>query len=140
MNKNRKRHPGNYKKLQRALEQHGYNVEKKIIHEYKSLFSLEINKKKISYTFWRVTGKGIQAGFCTPNRESYISLSGHITADNIECFDKWSKCPFRMKIQNLDHEKLFKELEFLGTPEGLEISDNFDENGVFTYEQNDVIK
>jgi len=136
MSENRKRHPGNYKKLARALEQRGYKVEKEIIFDYKYIFSNLSNKKKQSlFTFWKITGKGIDGGFCTPNKQSYKSLRGHLTADNTECFDKWSKCPLRMKIQNLDYEKLFKELELLGSPEGLEISDNFDENGVFTYEE-----
>jgi len=138
---NRKRHPGNYKKLARELKNHGYKVEKQIIFDYKYLYgNIPLKKKQSLYTFWKFKGKGIDGGFCTPNKQSYRSLSGHITADNIDCFDKWSKCPLRMKIQNLDYEKLFKELELLGSPEGFEISNNFDENGVFTYEQEDLIK
>lgn len=133
---NRKRHPGNYKKLAKELEKRGYKVEKETYFGYKYLFgNLPPKKKHSLYTFWRITGKGILGGFCTPNKNSYWSLRGHITADNTLCFDKWSKCPLRMKIQTLDYEKLFKELELLGSPEGFEISDNFDENCVFTYEQ-----
>jgi len=137
---NRKRHPGNYKKLAKELKQRGYKVEKKIVYEYKILKKSIRNTNKIDFVFWRFTGMGINGGFCTPNKQSYRSLNGHITADNIDCFDKWSKCPLRMNIQTLDYEKLFKELELLGSPEGFEISDNFDENGVFTYEQEDLIK
>jgi hypothetical protein len=131
-----KRHPGNYKKLARELKNRGYKVEKEIVfkHIYHN-HEIVDNKKKPLFTFWRITGKGIDGGFCTPNKQSYKSLSGHITADNVDCFDKWSKCPLRMKIQTLDYEKLFKELELLGSPEGFEISNNFDEHGVFTYEQ-----
>lgn len=132
---NRKRHPGNYKKLVRELKNRGYKVEKDIVYEYKILKNSIGYNNKISFIFWRITGKEIHGGFCTPNKKSYKSLSGHITADNTECFDKWSKCPLRMKIQNLDYEKLFKELELLGSPEGFEISNNFDGDGVFTYEQ-----
>ena len=132
---NRKRHPGNHKKLAKELKNRGYKVEKDIVYEYKILKNSIGHNNKISFVFWKITGKGIYGGFCTPNKHSYISLRGHITADNIDCFDKWSKCPLRMKIQTLDYEKLFKELELLGSPEGLEISDNFDKNSVFTYEQ-----
>lgn len=134
---NRKRHPGNYKKLAKELEKRGYKVEKEICFDYRQHHYYDIldNKKKPMFTFWKFTGKGVDGGFCTPNKQSYLSLQGHIVADNIECFDKWSKCPLRMKIQTLDYEKLFKELELLGSPEGFEISNSFDENGVFTYEQ-----
>lgn len=137
---NRKRHPGNYKKLAKELKNRGYKVEKEIIYEYKILKKSIRHTNKIDFVFWRFTGKGIDGGFCTLNKHSYRSLNGHVTADNIDCFDKWSKCPLRMKIQTIDYEKLFKELELLGSPEGFEISDNFDENGVFTYEQEDLIK
>ena len=138
---NRKRHPGNYKKLAKELENHGYKVKKEMVYEHRYCnYEAIDNKKKPLFTYWRITEKGIDGGFCTPNKNSYIYLSGHITVDNAECFDKWSKCPLRMNIQNLDYEKLFKELELLGSPEGFEISDNFDENGVFTYEQEDLIK
>lgn len=133
---NRKNHRGNYKKLARELELRGYKVEKKYCFDFKYSYpDIKYKNKKPLYTFWKFTGKGVDGGFCTPNKQSYRSLSGHITADNIECFDKWSKCPLRMNIQTLDYEKLFKELELLGSPEGFEISNNFDENGVFTYEQ-----
>jgi len=132
----RKRHPGNYKKLAKELEKRGYRVKKEIFFDF--IYhnqDVKYNRKKPLFTFWRFTGRGIYGGFCTPNKNSYLSLRGHITADNIECFDKWSKCPLRMKIQTLDYEKLFKELELLGSPEGFEISNNFDEHRVFTYEQ-----
>ena len=110
----RKRHSGNYKRLAKELENHGYKVEKQIIFDYKYLYgNIPFKKKQSLYTFWKFTGKGIDGGFCTPNKQSYRSLSGHITADNTECFDKWSKCPLRMKIQTIDYEKLFKELELL---------------------------
>ena len=132
----RKKHPGNYKRLAKELKNHGYKVEKQSVFDYKYLYgNLPLKKKQSLYTFWKFTGKGIDGGFCTPNKHSYLSLRSHITADNIDCFDKWSKCPLRMKIQNLDYEKLFKELELLGSQEGFEISNNFDENFVFTYEQ-----
>jgi len=133
---NRKRHSGSHKKLAKELERRGYKVEKEYGFDYKYYYqNTKDNKKKPLYTFWRFTGKGVDGGFCTPNKQSYLSLRGHITADNTECFDKWSKCPLRMNIQTLDYEKLFKELELLGSPEGFEISNNFDENGVFTCEQ-----
>ena len=137
----RKKHPGNYKRLAKELKNHGYKVEKQSVFDYKYLYgNIPLKKKQSLYTFWKFTGKGIDGGFCTPNKHSYLSLSGHITADNTECFDKWSKYPLRMKIQNLDYKKLFNELELLGSQEGFEISNNFDENGIFTYEQEDLIK
>lgn len=132
----RKRHRGNYKRLAKELEKRGYKVKKEMVFEHiYHNHNVTDNRKKPLFTFWRITGEGIYGGFCTPNKHSYLSLRSHITADNIDCFDKWSKCPLRMKIQNLYYEKLFKELELLGSPEGFEISNNFDENGVFTYEQ-----
>ena len=137
----RKRHPGNYKKLAKELEKRGYKVKKEMVFEriYYNHNMID-NRKKPLFTSWRFTGNGVCGGFCTPNKHSYLSLRGHITADNVDCFDKWSKCPLRMKIQTLDYEKLFKELELLGSPEGFEISNNFDENGIFTYEQKDIMK
>ena len=136
-----KRHLGNYKKLAKELKNHGYKVEKQVVFERQyHNYDIFDNKKKPLFTFWKFTGKGIDGGFCTPNKHSYLSLQSHIVADNIDCFDKWSKCPLRMKIQTLDYEKLFKELELLGSPEGFEISNNFDENGIFTYEQKDIMK
>lgn len=135
MNDNRKRHPGNYKKLAKLLKEHGYEVEKEITYEYRNLLkSLEQNTKRIAFVYWKITGKNIYAGFCTPNRHSYGYLSGYIVADNIECFDKWRKCPLMMKIQNIDYEKLIQQLSLLGSPEGFEISNNFDENEIFTNE------
>lgn len=68
------------------------------------------------------------------NKSSYRSLNGRIAADNERCFDKWSKCPVVMNINGLNYEKLLISLAFLGSEEGYNLSNNFEESEYFVYE------
>jgi hypothetical protein len=123
-------HKNNYKKLANFLKSHGYVVTETVEEEI-SYPSLKIYHA--SFKCWRVSGKGITAMFCTPNTSSYRYVNGRFAAENERCFDKWSKAPLVMNMSGIDHEKLLKELELLGSEEGYEISNGFT-GGVFTYE------
>lgn len=119
------RHNHSYEKLARMLKDNGYTV---------TVTKEEPWKYYPPYNFYSVTGNGIKAGFCTPNKSSYRSLNGRIAADNERCFDKWSKCPVVMNINGLNYEKLLISLAFLGSEEGYNLSNNFEESEYFVYE------
>lgn len=80
--------------------------------------------RKHKYRFARVIGKNIRGGFATESDFVYPALNNRITANNIKCFDKWSKCPLTMKLP-LDDDALLKHLEHLGSEEGFKLSNNF---------------
>jgi hypothetical protein len=73
------------------------------------------------FRFWAVSGKNIRGGFCDDTQKrSYAQLDSHFAADHEEVFDKWSKCPLVVPIdENLDFSELIKHLDFLGSSEGL---------------------
>ena len=118
------KHKKQFNKLVSFLRKKGYSV--KVTHV----------KNDGNYLEAIVNGRGIRAGFCTPNGEVYTCLNGKIAADNKGCFDKWSKCPFVMKIDpcltfEYKWERLLKCLHFLGSKDGYDISNEYlylDEN------------
>lgn len=76
--------------------------------------------------YWEVDGKGVSILVC--DRCSFYGdwIQGKILAENTECFDKWSKAPLQIKINSdIDYDLLLENLEFLGTKEGYEFSDNY---------------
>jgi hypothetical protein len=88
----------------------------------------EVSISKEDYEFALVTGKGILGGFCKPNvGASYTYIDGKICFDNVDCFDKWSKCPYSFPIpQNKEQfEYILEKMEYLNTPEGFEESDSY---------------
>jgi hypothetical protein len=119
-------HKGTYNKLAKFLKSNGYNVEE-IYHpneKYSDWFTP-------SYTEYYVTGKNITALFCTPNNAgTYPSTNAKIAADYAEDFNKWSQCPLIMDIEGIDHNKLLRELDMLGSlPDGM-----FHGGNPFTYQ------
>ena len=93
---------------------------------------LRKNKYKVKvqhypeYKYAEVTGRNIKAGFCTKVDVVYTYLKNKIAADHRRCFDKWSKCPLNMSLDNLNGELLLKYLKYLGSPEGYENSNSYD--------------
>jgi hypothetical protein len=126
------RHTNTYVELAKFLIQNGYTVTEELVevshYNRKGKYVKNVN---LSYTFYRVEGKGITGGFCTPNKESYRYISGRIAADNENCFDKWSKCPVVIKISRGRFNEILKWLEYLSTDEGYEKSNNYE---FFIYE------
>lgn len=91
-------------------------------------FKLVKLPRKYNYRFALVTGKRIQAGFCEPNNGSYRVINGKIAADNIRCFDKWSKCPLVLEFpaDSIQEKKLLELLKHLGSEEGYTLSNFYD--------------
>lgn len=114
-------------KILARLEEEGYKVEsEKVDNDL--------------YSFHKITGNNILAGYCTPHdgnqiNASYSYLNGKISADNDMCFDKWSKCPVAIPLpKDKDQlEYLLKELKYLGTKEGYEKSNSYDYDFVYEY-------
>jgi len=72
----------------------------------------------------------LRFAFCSPNLHTYKNLSGAISCDHIDCFDKWSMCPLKVSIpENEDEERLLLTyMSWLGTLEGYErsVANDFD--------------
>lgn len=92
------------------------------------------------YNYASISGKGVVGGFCTPHCEdnidaSYTYLNGKISADNEDCFDKWSKCPISLPFPKNNEEMSFllDELEFLGSIYGYEKSNSYEYEHVGSY-------
>jgi len=83
---------------------------------------------KFPYQFAKVTGQGIEGGFCEPNDTSYKWINGRFAADHIDCFDKWSKCPVQVEFPFDENQgkELLEMLKHLGTSEGFEYSNEYE--------------
>ena len=70
----------------------------------------------------------VRFAFCTPSTHVYKCLSGGISADHIDSFDKWSKCPCKIPLpSNEDEERLIiMYLAWLGSEAGYVQSENYD--------------
>lgn len=64
-----------------------------------------------------VSGKGIQAAFCTKNDYSYPVLNYHIAADPDECFNKWSQCSVVLSLATRTNHEILEYLALLTDPE-----------------------
>jgi hypothetical protein len=126
-------HKNNYKKLAKFLEQNGYRVIEREEEEV-NIPSLKIHHP--GFKSWHVTGNGILAMFCTPNSSSYPYIRGKIAADNVRCFDKWSKAPLVMNVAGIDYNRLLEALTLLGSEEGYKVSNSYDylDSNPFPYE------
>lgn len=88
-----------------------------------------LDKNEILVYFYGNNIKGNVHSFPSYSEESKWSLNNVITADHYDCFDKTSKCPFKLKINNIKNDEEFlKRLLFWGTEKGYEISNSFDFN------------
>lgn len=99
--------------------------------DYKLVKKLQENGYEVSetgYEFAEVTGKGIYGGFCKPNGgASYTYIDGKICFDSVECFDKWSKCPYSFPLPKTEEQfkYILEKMEHLNTDLGREESDNY---------------
>jgi len=105
-----------FDELVNLLLANGYSVEVK---------SQQAFKAKNNYRSAFFDGKNIRGGFCTPSYEVYRYINNRIAADHVDCFDKWSKCPLVMRLP-VDGLELLKHLQYLGSPEGYQISNNYE--------------
>lgn len=107
----------NFKTFVDFLTTNGYRVEVKTVQGDQS-----------PYKFAIVTGRNIHGGFCEPNDDSYSYLNGEFCADNVGCFDKWSKCPITLPFPQGEFEEnqLLEMLNHLGSENGLEHSDKYE--------------
>jgi hypothetical protein len=126
-------HKNNYKKLARFLEDNGYQVNER---EEKDCRYPSLDIHYPAYKYWSIKGKGITAMFCTPNKSSYPYINGKIAADNVRCFDKWSKAPLVMNVAEIDYGRLLEALTLLGSEEGYRVSNSYDylDSNPFPYE------
>jgi hypothetical protein len=83
------------------------------------------SKEEEDCTFVLVKGRGVYGAFCTFSDTVHPYLNGRFVADNKECFNKWSQCPMVLTIPT-DFDQLKFHLNFLGSKEGFEWSNNFD--------------
>jgi len=96
------------------LKDNGYNSEVSYVEGYS-------NQK---FPICSVTGMGIYGAFSVQNEDTHRYLNNAFAADNKKCFDKWSKCPLVMKLP-CDANLLLKHLKYLGSKEGLKISESY---------------
>ena len=92
------------------------------------------------YRFCKFNGHKITGGFAEVNDGySYSYLDGRISADNIKCFDKWSKCPLCVKFP-VEEKRLFEGLRLLGSTKGYKISNSYDyyDSNPFPYDKFEV--
>jgi hypothetical protein len=81
-----------------------------------------------NYLYCSVEGKGIVGGFCSKNNNDHLQcnqyLNGKIAIDNVRCYDKPRKCPLILDLPKNKQEESFllKQLEFWGSDEGFNIS------------------
>jgi hypothetical protein len=99
---------------------------------YKVVVTDEASRDKpgTSYRMAIVTGKNIKGGFCEPCGlgDVHYNMDGKFAADNVRCFDKWSKCPMVADLprNTLMEEKILASLKLLGSEEGYIISNSYD--------------
>lgn len=59
--------------------------------------------------------------------ENYQQFLRKVCAEHKKCFDKWSKCPMYMNIEDAfkDHNLLLQHLTWLASDEGYEYSNSY---------------
>jgi hypothetical protein len=72
--------------------------------------------------------------FCTPCDTIYSSVSGKISADHVDCFDRWSKCPINVSLptNEKEFELLLIYFQFLMSDDGYEKSNSNDKDWYVT--------
>ncbi|GAB6460656.1 hypothetical protein bcgnr5390_10470 [Bacillus luti] len=95
-------------------------------------YGVEITEYEI-YKFARITGKDILGGFCSPHDENSMDASsyyinGTVSADHVDCFDKWSKCPLQLPFPTNKDEMsyLIAQLKYWSSKDGYENSDGYE--------------
>lgn len=124
-------------------------MQKEFILLYKNLlkngFEVELNDdEELKCKFMRFVKEDIR-GYAGEKHDpnnlySNARLNGKICADNDGCFDKLSKCPIVIDLPRSDGEfnLLLKELEFLGSVEGYNLSNEYEYELINSYD--DLIK
>lgn len=94
-------------------------------------YSVEVTREG-AYTFGNVKGNDVSGGFCTsvdPDSADapYWYINGRFAADHVDCFNKWSQCPFVVALPTTTEkvQELLVHLKWLGSPEALEWSSSF---------------
>jgi hypothetical protein len=90
----------------------------------KHQYTVKVRQHK-NYKVATVTGNGIRGGFATESIDVYPYINNRICADHFNCFDKWRKCPLLMQLP-VNGDELLKHLQFLGSPEGYQVSNSYD--------------
>lgn len=91
-------------------------------------YTVNVSTTEEGYKFAFISGNGIHGGFCKPNKYSYTAINGRVAFEHVDCFDKWSKCPYSFPFPKNDSEfnYLLSKMKYLGTDEGFKKSDEFD--------------
>lgn len=90
----------NFDRLTVALRKAGYTVKVQCVSGYK------YTKTKVDppYHAAFVSGKGLVAGYCTLNNDSYSYINNKIAMDKEGWFDKWSKCEYEIDLPSNEQE------------------------------------
>ena len=105
--------PKEYTELVNRLRKEGYAIEL---------------AEKNEWYFWEVAGNNIVGGFATTHDDLYQAISGQISLDHKDCFDKWSKCPIILPIPTNEKQLdfLIEQMKYFGSDEGYDVSNEYD--------------
>lgn len=99
----------------------------KMITSYLNKLGYSVNKLE-GEDWYSMEGNGIKGfvilnGFYRDTRDY-----PYLHADHVECFDKESKCPLSIRLpkNTAELQHLTERLRFWGSPEGFEISNNYE--------------
>lgn len=83
-------------------------------------------------------GKGVRVGIGEPGSPD-PRYDNKVAADNLKCFDKWSKCPLVLEFPNGENQskELLEMLAHLGSKEGYDLSNSYDylDNNPYSYKK-----
>jgi hypothetical protein len=83
--------------------------------------------KNNSYQYWDVTGKNITGFFSGDSSYLGPAMLNTLIVDNVKCFDKLSKCPVRIPInENLIFADVLLVLKWIASEEGYLWSNTFE--------------
>jgi len=91
-------------------------------------YTIYVNLEEPGYRLARVIGKSIFGKFSEPNNGDSPRIDNRFCFDNIECFDKLSKCPYSFPIPQTEaqFQYILEKMKYLATPDGYDKSNAYE--------------
>jgi hypothetical protein len=107
------------------LRQHNEKIAQAVV-DYKSKVTLEDVLDRLKASGFTLTVEPEVIGI-TGNQVRACIFDGKVWADHNSCFDKWSRCPYKLPVPKNQRqlEFLMESLKYMGTREAFKLSNEY---------------